>query len=49
MMNEPIFELRFQELIGERAVSKDDRRSAVLFLQALFEVAGEFREEDEAA
>lgn len=48
-MTEPIFELRFQELIGERPIVKDDSRSAVIFLQALFEEAGELWEEDEAA
>ncbi len=49
MMTEPIFELRFQELIGERPVVKADSRAAVIFLQALFEEAGEVYEEDEAA
>lgn len=50
-MTEPIFELRFQELIGERPVNRQESRSAVIFLQALFDVAGEpeFYQEDEAA
>lgn len=48
-MTEPIFELRFQELLGERPIVKEDSRSAVIFLQALFDVAGEVYEEDEAA
>lgn len=48
-MTEPIFQLRFQELIGERPIVKEDSRSAVIFLQALFDVAGDYYEEDEAA
>lgn len=47
-MTEPIFELRFQELIGERPMIREENR-AVIFLQALFEEAGEFEQEDEAA
>ena len=48
-MTEPIFQLRFQELLGERPIVKQERRSAVIFLQALFDEAGELYEEDEAA
>ena len=47
-MTEPIFDIRFQELLGERPVPEENR-SAVIFLQALFEQAGEYWEEDEAA
>jgi hypothetical protein len=47
-MTEPIFDIRFQELLGERPVSEENR-TAVIFLQALFEQAGEYYEEDEAA
>ena len=48
-MTEPIFQLRFQELLGERPIVKQKSRSAVIFLQALFDEAGELYEEDEAA
>lgn len=48
-MTEPIFQLRFQELLGERPIVKQESRSAVIFLQALFDEAGELYEEDEAA
>jgi len=48
-MTEPIFKLRFQELIGERPVDPADSRAAVIFLQALFEEAGEVYQEEEAA
>ena len=48
-MTEPIFELRFRELLEKEPIERDQRRSAVIFLQALFEEAGEAREEDEAA
>lgn len=47
-MTEPIFEIRFRELIDQRQQTKDNRR-AVCFLQALFEEAGEVYEEDAAA
>ncbi|MBN9416290.1 MAG: hypothetical protein J0I12_12680 [Candidatus Eremiobacteraeota bacterium] len=47
-MTEPIFEVRFQELLGERPV-RQESRAAVIFLQALFDEAGQFYEEEEAA
>lgn len=47
-MTEPIFEIRFRELIDQRQKVKDCR-PAVFFLQALFEEAGEVYEEDAAA
>ena len=48
MMKEPIFEVRFQELLGERPV-REESRPAVIFLQALFDEAGRYEEEEEAA
>lgn len=47
-MTEPIFEQRFHELIEERPTERA-ARPAVVFLQALFEEAGCFEEEDAAA
>ena len=47
-MIEPIFEVRFQELLGERPI-REESRPAVIFLQALFDEAGQFYEEEEAA
>lgn len=47
-MTEPIFEVRFRELLDPRQPVKN-RRPAVFFLQALFEEAGEVYEEDAAA
>lgn len=47
-MTDPIFEVRFQELLGERPVHAESR-PAVIFLQALFDEAGQDYEEDEAA
>ena len=47
-MTEPIFEVRFRELIDPLQPVKSSR-PAVFFLQALFEEAGQEYEEDEAA
>jgi hypothetical protein len=47
-MTEPIFEQRFLELIEKRPAERTFR-PAVVFLQALFEEAGTYEEEDEAA
>ncbi|MFN8608323.1 MAG: hypothetical protein U0931_12375 [Vulcanimicrobiota bacterium] len=48
-MTEPTFEKRFLELLEEKPVDRYAHRPAVVFLQALFEEAGNFEEEDAAA